>query len=82
MQNAYRELGNYFTLKETDLELRKLCPFMRVDVPVNDGWKLSRVIEFGEAGKNKQAEFINFIRILAATEFSVDIKDPGVKQTN
>jgi hypothetical protein len=77
-QQAFKEQGKTMCLESTELEMRKLSEVLKVEIPKAEtgGYELYRYMNIIEAGNKKACEYIEDLRVIAATEFGIEIKDP------
>ena len=76
-QEAYREIGERYTLKETEEKLLWLCPITRLDgVDETSGEHYSVLKPVSELNNGELVFFIEHLKQIAAEEFSIYIDDP------
>jgi len=76
-QEAYREIGERYTLKETEEKLLGLCPITRLDgVDETSGEHYSVLKPVSELNNGELVFFIEHLKQIAAEEFSIYIDDP------
>lgn len=78
-QFIFREKdGERLSLKETDEKLRKMSPIMLEEIPEEEagGFDLVRVCNAYEVSFRALYEHIEFVRMIAAREYGIEITDP------
>ena len=76
-QQAFKEkFGERMSLEGTDEALRRLYPGARVEVFTNKGFETERIKEARELTNKEFSDFIDHLKMIAATEFDLFIEDP------
>ncbi len=79
-QNIFKKVdGEYLSLKSTDEKLRKMCPIMleEIDKEESGGFDLVRVKSVYELNRIELVEFVEFVKMLAGTEYDYFIENPN-----
>ena len=71
-QAGYKEVtGESLTLKDADLELRKMSPVCIEEIKLDEGIQFDRVKEVTELSSHELTEFMNHVEMVVARDFGI-----------